>query len=69
MNHIRTYRESMGWTLAELAKRVGSTKAYMWQLENKPDPDPGVKLSMRLARAFGVSVEHLFRDSIKEPKE
>ncbi len=61
MNRIRTYRKSMGWTLEQLAEHVGSSKAYMWQLENKDDPDPGVKLSIKLAKAFGISVEHLFR--------
>lgn len=60
-NRVRQYRQSMGWTLEALAAKVGSSKAYIWQLENKADPDPGVKLSMRLAKAFGISVEHLFR--------
>ena len=61
MNRIKPYRQGFGWTLEQLAEKVGSSKAYMWQLENKDDPDPGVKLSIKLAQAFGVSVEHLFR--------
>lgn len=61
MNRIKSYRQGFGWTLEQLAEKVGSSKAYMWQLENKDDPDPGVKLSIKLAQAFGVSVEHLFR--------
>lgn len=62
MNRIKSYRTSFGWTLDELAQKVGSSKAYIWQLENKENPDPGVKLSIRLACAFGISVEHLFRE-------
>jgi DNA-binding XRE family transcriptional regulator len=61
VNRIKSYRQGFGWTLEQLAEKVGSSKAYMWQLENKDDPDPGVKLSIKLAQAFGVSVEHLFR--------
>jgi len=61
-NRIKSYRESFGWTLEELAKDVGSSKAYIWQIERKPDPNPSVKFSMKLAKAFGISVEHLFRD-------
>lgn len=60
LNRIREHRERAGFTLQGLAEDVGSTKSYMWQLENKPDPDPGVKLGVKLARAFGTTVEELF---------
>lgn len=49
-------------TLQELAEKTGSRKAYMWQLENKENPQPTVQMGIKLARAFGISVEHLFRD-------
>lgn len=61
-NRIKHYRESMGMTLQGLADAVGSRKAYMWQLENKKNPKPTVQMGIKLARAFGISVEHLFRD-------
>ena len=60
-NRIREHREASGLTLQCLAEKVGSKKSYMWQLENKPDPDPGVKLGIKLARALGTTVEELFK--------
>lgn len=67
-NALKKYRLGSGFTLEELADKVGSSKAYMWQIENKDDPDPGVKLAIKLATAFGISVENLFRDAVKEPE-
>lgn len=62
-NRIKHYRESLGLTLQDVADKVGSSKAYMWALENKENPTPTVQMSIKLASAFGVSVEHLFRES------
>lgn len=57
---LKSIRKSQGLTLQELADKVGSSKAYMWQLENKQDPDPGVKLGIKLAKALCTTVEKLF---------
>ncbi|WP_395175104.1 helix-turn-helix transcriptional regulator [Roseibium alexandrii] len=62
-NRIKHYRESMGMTLQGLADSVGSSKAYMWSLENKKNPKPTVQMGIKLARTFGISVEHLFRET------
>ncbi len=50
-------------TLQGLADSVGSSKAYMWSLENKKNPKPTVQMGIKLARTFGISVEHLFRET------
>lgn len=64
MNRIKHHRKSAGYTLQEVADSVGSSKSYMWELENKEDPQPTVQMAIKLARTFGISVEHLFRDSL-----
>lgn len=61
-NRIKCYREQSGMTLEQLAQKTGSSKAYMWALENKKKPRPTVQMGIKLARAFGVSVEQLFSD-------
>lgn len=68
VNRIRHYRQSMGMTLQGLAEAAGSTKAYIWQIEQKENPQPSVQLGIRLAKALGISVEHLFRED-KEPSD
>ncbi|EFO30153.1 toxin-antitoxin system, antitoxin component, Xre family [Roseibium sp. TrichSKD4] len=62
-NRIKSYREKSGMTLEQLAERTGSSKAYMWSLENKASPKPTVQLAIKLARAFGVTVEQLFAET------
>ena len=60
-NRLKQVRNSRYMTLEELAKKVGSSKAYMWQLENKDDPDPGVKMGMKLEDALYTDIRYLFR--------
>ena len=60
MNNLKNFREAKGWTLQRLADAVGSSKAYMWQLENKPDPQPSVRLAFGIAAALSVKVDVLF---------
>ena len=59
-NRLRYFRKRAGLTLQQLEDQVGSSKAYMWQLENKENPQPTLQMGIKLARAFGVSVELLF---------
>lgn len=59
-NRLRECRKGGGYTLEHLAAEVGSSKSYMWQLENKPDPDPGVKLAIRISQVLKEPVEKIF---------
>lgn len=63
MNHIKPSRERAGLTLQQLADQVGSSKSYMWTLENKPNPTPTVQMGIKLAKALGMPVEQLFPET------
>lgn len=60
MNLMRQKRQAAGLSLQKLADAVGSSKAYMWQLENKKDPQPTIRLAFRISRALGVGPEQIF---------
>lgn len=45
----------------ELAKRVGSSKGYISELETNPDIRPSADLVMKLAEEVGTTVEFLMR--------
>lgn len=45
----------------ELAKRVGSSKGYISELETNPDIRPSAELVMKLAQAIDTTVEYLMR--------
>lgn len=60
MSKLREARQAANMTLEELADAVGSSKAYMWQIENKADPQPHIRTAYQLSRILGVPVEELF---------
>ena len=58
-NHVRSRRRLLDWTQEELADRVGVTRQTILSIE-RGRYNPSVGLALRLAGAFGVSVEELF---------
>ncbi len=63
---IRKLRIDRGLTLEALANQVGSTKAYIWQLENKKPARPSADLLLKIANALAVSPDFLLDDSAAE---
>ena len=58
-NRLKTEREARGWTQAELAARVGVSRKTINTVENRIFV-PSTLLALKLAEAFGLSVEQLF---------
>lgn len=56
---IRALRKAQGYTLEQLAERAGSSKSYIWELENRAPPRPSAELLARIATALGVTIEYL----------
>ena len=59
-NQIKVYRAIHGWTQEELAQRVGVTRKTINTVENGKFI-PSAYLAIKIARAFGVSVEDVFQ--------
>lgn len=53
LQRLRT-REEL--TLERLAGEIGSTKSYVWELENKPNIRPSAELVYKLAKALNTTV-------------
>lgn len=64
---LRKRRTEMGLTLEALADRIGTTKAYIWQLENKTPARPSGELLLKIASVLDISAEFLIDDKISEP--
>ncbi|NIR52906.1 helix-turn-helix transcriptional regulator [candidate division KSB1 bacterium] len=45
---VRHMRRDHEWTLQELADRVGTSKSYIWEIENKPNVNPSFNLIMAI---------------------
>lgn len=59
-NRIRELRETAGLTQAELAAQVGATRQTIIAIEAEKYA-PSLELAFRLARAFAVPFEAVFR--------
>ena len=56
---IRVQRKRLKLTLDQLAEKTGSSKSYIWELENRPVVRPSAEKIARIAEVFGVTVEFL----------
>jgi putative transcriptional regulator len=59
-NRIKVYRAMHDWTQEELARRVDVTRKTINTIENSKYV-PSTYLALKIASAFGVSVEDLFQ--------
>lgn len=57
--YIRGLRINAAMTLDEAAKKIGCSKSYIWELENKRS-EPSLRISGSIATAYGVSVAWLY---------
>ena len=55
---LKAWREHFGLTQAEVAKRAGMTQPAYAKLE-KPDTNPRTATLRKIAKALGISLEHL----------
>jgi putative transcriptional regulator len=59
-NSIKVYRAMNDWTQEELAQRVNVTRKTINTIENRKFI-PSTFLALKIAQAFGVSVEDVFQ--------
>ena len=60
-------REKRGLSLQEAGDRAGYTKSHMWDFEQGRAVNPTIRMLLGLARAYGVSLEHIVGISTGEP--
>lgn len=61
-SRIRVLRKKKGMTLEQLAERVGSSKSYMWEIENKGKSVSADRL-MAIATALNTTTDFLLGGS------
>ncbi|MEM6635545.1 MAG: helix-turn-helix transcriptional regulator [Pseudomonadota bacterium] len=66
---LRRVRTSRNKTLEELANGIGSSKAYVWQLENKKNAKPSAELLLKIANFLGESPDFFLDDYAEERTE
>lgn len=58
-DRIRNLRKAKGLTLDQLAELSGSSKSYIWELENKSPPRPSAEKLSKIADKLGTTIEFL----------
>ena len=56
---IKELRTQKGMTLDQLAAATGTSKSYVWELENKNPPRPSAEKLSAIGTALGVTVDYL----------
>lgn len=56
---IRQLRKEKKMTLDKLAELTGSSKSYIWELENKNPPRPSAEKLARIAEQLEVTIDYL----------
>jgi transcriptional regulator with XRE-family HTH domain len=65
---IKRYRKEKRLTLEQLGALTGSSKSYVWELENRNPPRPSAEKIARVAAALGVTPEFLLDDDRDRPE-
>ncbi len=66
---IRTLRKQKKLSLDQLADLTDSSKSYIWELENKDDPNPSADKIAKIAVVLEVTTEFLLSNSSASPDE
>lgn len=56
---IKEERKKHKLTLQALADRIGTTKSYVWELENTETPNPTLRILVGLSKELNVSIDYL----------
>ncbi|MCR9118425.1 MULTISPECIES: helix-turn-helix domain-containing protein [Maricaulis] len=63
---IKELRKKRGLTLDQLAELTGSSKSYIWELENKAPPRPSADKLSKIADKLGVTITYLIGEQAEE---
>lgn len=66
---IRALRKARGFTLDQLAQASGSSKSYVWELENKAPPRPSAEKLARIAEALDTTVDALIGTAVPSTEQ
>ena len=60
-NRVKHFREGLGWSQGELARRIGVSRQTINAVETDKY-DPSLPLALRIAKLFAVPVDQIFFD-------
>ncbi len=64
--NIRFLRNGKAWTLADLARESGISKAYISDLENGSAGKPNIQYVYSIACSLGVTLDQLLEETVED---
>lgn len=56
---LRAHRQKLGYSLDELARLSGTSKSYLWELENRETRKPSAEKLAQIAEVLGITTDYL----------
>ncbi len=66
---LKQCRQDKGYSLDKLAEITGSSKSYLWELENRDTRKPSAEKLTTVAAALGVTADYLLDEGATEPDD
>lgn len=66
---LKLCRKSKKLTLEQLAKKVGISKSYLWELEKSAEKKPSAQIFAQIALHLGVTTSYLLDEQKAMPSE
>lgn len=65
---IKARRSELGFSLDEVAKRAGVSKAHVWELEKQRSSNPTISMAMALCGALQCGLNSLLGVDVSQPR-
>jgi transcriptional regulator with XRE-family HTH domain len=65
---VKALRIERGWSLDQVAKKVGCTKSHVWEIEQGRSRNPTIALVQGFASAFGVPLSEIIGSDTEKPR-
>jgi len=66
---LRQCRQDKGYSLDKLAEITGSSKSYLWELENRDTRKPSAEKLTTIAAALGITTDYLLDEGASAPDD
>lgn len=60
---LKKHRLEKGYSLDDLARESGTSKSYLWELENRDTRKPSAEKVVKIAEVLGVTTEYLLDEA------
>ncbi|MCE0490334.1 helix-turn-helix domain-containing protein [Pantoea sp. Mb-10] len=68
-NKINARRRDLKLSIDKLAELSGTSKSYIWELENRENPNPSAEKIESIAKALSVTSQFLLESKVENPDE